>query len=143
MPAPGPCTAAVGTTVGVSVTVTFVVSFSIGVLVAYVLGYISRRSNQSSHKPSSHADPSTVHVVGINTEKRDAMAMGTKTAHEAQLSSTVHEVDTNKNMKRDAMEMNTCGTHVSSIVNDEVGSNKDMRRDAMELGAITAYGTHH
>ncbi|KAL5494351.1 hypothetical protein EMCRGX_G015665 [Ephydatia muelleri] len=81
-------------------------------------------------------------TLGTSTEKRDDMAMGTKTAHEAQISSTVHEVDTNKNMKRDAMEMGTCGTHVSSIVNDEVGSNKDMRRDAMELGTNTAYGTH-
>ena len=54
------CTAAVGTTVGVSVTVTFVVSFSMGVLVASVLCYISRRSKESSHKPSSHIDPATV-----------------------------------------------------------------------------------
>ena len=58
------CTAAVGssigTAVGVSVPVTFVVSFSMGVLVASVLFYISRRSKESSHKPSSHADPATV-----------------------------------------------------------------------------------
>ena len=55
----GLCTAAVGssigTAVGVSVSVTFVVSFSMGVLVASVLCYISRRSKESSHKPSSHA----------------------------------------------------------------------------------------
>ena len=124
MPAAGPCTTAVGsvlgTAVGMSVSITFVVSFTMGVLVASVLCYISRRSKESSHKPSSYADPSPVHVVGTNTEKRDAMAMGTKTAHEAQISSTVHEVDTNKNMKRDAMEIgtkhcmwNTCFIHCS------------------------------
>ena len=40
-----------------------------------------------------------IYGVGTNTEKRDAMAMGTKNAHEAQISSTVQEVDTNKNMR--------------------------------------------
>ena len=40
-----------------------------------------------------------IYGVGTNTEKRDATAMGTKNAHEAQISSTVHEVDTNKNMR--------------------------------------------
>ena len=87
------CTAAVGssigTTVGVSVSVTFVVSFSMGMLVASVLCYISRtRSKESSHKPSSLADPATVY----------------------------DEVGTNKKMRGDAMEMNTntsYGTHVS------------------------------
>ena len=89
----GPCTAAVGssigTAVGVSVSVTFVVSFSMGVLVASVLCYISRRSKESSHKPSSHTDPAA----------------------------TVYdEVGSNKKMKGDAMEMNTntaYGSHVS------------------------------
>ena len=89
----GPCTAAVGssigTAVGVSVSVTFVVSFSMGVLVASVLCYISRRSKESSHKPSSHTDPAA----------------------------TVYdEVSSNKKMKGDAMEMNTntaYGSHVS------------------------------
>ena len=54
----------IGTAVGVSVSVTFVVSFSMGVLVASVLCYISRRSKESSHKPSSHADPATVYDEG-------------------------------------------------------------------------------
>ena len=72
------CTAAVdssiGKAVGVSVSVTFVVSFSMGVLVASVLCYISRRSKESSHKPSSHADPATVYdKVGTNKKlKEDA-----------------------------------------------------------------------
>ena len=86
------CTAAVGssigTAVGVSVSVTYVVSFSMGVLVASVLCYISRGSKESSHKPSSHADPATVY----------------------------DEVGTNKKMKGDVMEMNTnaaYGSHVS------------------------------
>ena len=110
------CTAAVGTAVGVSVSVTFVVSFSMGVLVAYVLGYISRRSKESSHKPSSHADPATVYEVG-----------------------------TNKKMKGDAMEIdaNTAyGSHVSSTVYDEVGDNKKRKGDAMEMNTNTAYESH-
>ena len=77
----------IGTAVGVSVSVTFVVS-SMGVLVASVLCYISRGSKESSHKPSSHADPATVY----------------------------DEVGTNKKMKGDVMEMNTntaYGSHVS------------------------------
>ena len=85
------CTAAVGssigTAVGVSVSVTFVVS-SMGVMVASALCYISRRSKESSHKSSSHADPATVY----------------------------DEVGTNKKIKGDAMEMNTntsYGSHVS------------------------------
>ena len=71
-----------------SVSVTFVVSFSVGVLVASVLCYLSRRSKETSHKPSSHADPATVY----------------------------DEVGTNKKMMGDAMEMNTntaYGSHVS------------------------------
>ena len=110
------CQAAVGTAVGVSVSVTFVVSFSMGVLVAYVLGYISRRSKESSCKPSSHANPATVHEVG-----------------------------TNKKMKGDAMEIdaNTAyGSHVSSTVYDEVGNNKKRKGDAMEMNTNTAYGSH-
>ena len=68
------CTAAVGsaigTAVGMSVSVTFVMSFSMGVLVASVLSYISRRSEESSHKPSSNADPATVYdEVGTNKNK--------------------------------------------------------------------------
>ena len=60
---------------GVSVSVTFVVSFSMEVLVASVLCYISRRSKESSHKPSSHADPATMYdEVGPNKKmKGDAM----------------------------------------------------------------------
>ena len=81
------CTAAVGssigTAVGVSVSVTFVVSFSMGVLVASVLCYISRRSKDSSHKPSSLADPATVYdEVGSNKKmKGDSMEMNTNTAY--------------------------------------------------------------
>ena len=65
----------IGTAVGVSVSVTFVVvSFSMGVLVASVLCYISeRRSKESSHKPSSHVDPSTMYEVSTNKKlKEDA-----------------------------------------------------------------------
>ena len=87
------CTAAVGSSigiaVGVSVSVTFVVFFSMGVSVASVLCYISRRSKESSHKPSSHADP---------------------------VATVYDEVGTNKKMMGDAMEMNTntaYGSHVS------------------------------
>ena len=87
------CTAAVGssigTAVGVSVSVTFVVSFSMGVLVASVLCYISRRSKESSHKPSSHADPvATVYdEVGTNKKMRgDAMGMNTNTAYGSHVS---------------------------------------------------------
>ncbi|KAL5494322.1 hypothetical protein EMCRGX_G015629 [Ephydatia muelleri] len=92
MPAAGPCTAAVGssisTAVGVSVSVTFVVSFSMGVLVASVLCYISRRSKESSHKPSSYADPATVYdEVGTNKKrKEDAMEMSTNTAYGTHIS---------------------------------------------------------
>eukprot|EP00731_Ephydatia_muelleri_P033049 Em0025g5a len=109
------CQVAVGTAVGVSFSVTFVASFSMGVLVAYVLGYISR-SKESSHKPSSHANPATVHEVG-----------------------------TNKKMKGDAMEIdaNTAyGSHVSSTMYDEVGNNKKRKGDAMEMNTNTAYGSH-
>ena len=94
-----------------------------------------------THKPSLPVDPSVVHVVGINTEKRDTMAMVTNNAHEAHISSILHEVDTNKNMKRDAMEMGTntaYGSHIASIVHDEVSSNKDIRRDAVKLGTNAA-----
>ena len=83
---------------------------------AYVLGYISRRSKESSHKPSSHADPATV-----------------------------HDMVTNKKMKGDAMEIdaNTAyGSHVSSTVYDEVGTSKKMRGDAIEMNTNTAYGSH-
>ena len=71
------------TAVGVSVSVTFVVSFSLGVLVASVLGYISRRSTGTSHKPSSHDDPATVHdEVGTNmTIKGAVMEIDTNTAY--------------------------------------------------------------
>eukprot|EP00731_Ephydatia_muelleri_P009705 Em0005g291a len=92
MPAAGPCTATVGTAVGiaigVSVSVTFVVSFSMGVLVASVLCYISRRSKESSHKPSSYADPTTVYdEVGTNKKrKEDAMEMSTNTAYGTHIS---------------------------------------------------------
>ena len=81
------CTATVGssigTAVGVSVSVTYVVSFSMGVLVASVLCYISRGSKESSHKPSSHADPTTVYdEVGTNKKmKGDVMEMNTNTAY--------------------------------------------------------------
>ena len=50
---------------------------------AYVLCYISRRSKESSHKPSSHADPTTVYDEVSNNKKmkRDAMEMKTNTAY--------------------------------------------------------------
>ena len=65
----------IGTAVGVSVSVIFVVS-SMGVLVvASVLCYISRRSKESSHKPSPHADPATVNEEVGSNKKRDAMEM--------------------------------------------------------------------
>ena len=87
------CTAAVGssigTAVGVSVSVTFVMSFSMGVLAASVLCYISRRSKESSHKPSSLADPAaTVYdEVGTNEKMRgDAMEMNTNTAYGSRVS---------------------------------------------------------
>ena len=89
------CTAAVGsaigTAVGVSLSVTFVVAFSMGVLVASVLGYISRRSKNSSHKPSAHSDPATVHdEVGTNKKMRgDAMEMNTNTAYETHFTRTL------------------------------------------------------
>ena len=81
------CTAAVGssigTAVGVSASVTFVVFFSMGVLVASVLCYISRRSKESSHKPSSHTDPAATvyNEVGTNKMRGDAMEMNTNTAY--------------------------------------------------------------
>ncbi|KAL5494350.1 hypothetical protein EMCRGX_G015664 [Ephydatia muelleri] len=92
MPAAGSCTATVGSSIsiaiGVSVSVTFVVSFSMGVLVASVLCYISRRSKESSHKPSSYADPTTVYdEVGTNKKrKEDAMEMNTNTAYGTHIS---------------------------------------------------------
>ena len=86
------CTAAVGssigTAVGVSVSVTFVVYFSMGVLVASVLCCISRSSKESSHKPSSHADPATV-FYDFGTNKKmtgDAMEMNTNTAYGSHVS---------------------------------------------------------
>ena len=48
----------------------------------------------------------------------------------------------NKDMRRDAMELGTntaYGTHVSST---EVGSNKDVKTDAVKLGTNAAYGSH-
>ena len=81
------CTAAVGSSigiaVGVSVSVTFVVSFSMGVLVASVLCYISRRSKESSHKPSSHTDPAATvyNEVGTNKMRGDTMEMNTNAAY--------------------------------------------------------------
>ena len=108
------CTTAVGTAVGVSVSVTFVVSFSMGVLVASVLCYLSRRSKESSHKPSSHA--ATVHDMGTNKKmKGDAMEIDANTAY---------------------------GSHVSATVYDEVGNNKKRKGDAMEMNTNTAYGSH-
>ena len=82
------CIATVGTAVGVSVSVTFVVSFFMGVLVASVLGYISRRSKETSHKPISLADPTTVYdEVGTNKKMRgDAMEMNTNTAYGSHVS---------------------------------------------------------
>ncbi|KAL5494338.1 hypothetical protein EMCRGX_G015651 [Ephydatia muelleri] len=82
-----PCTAAgdssIGTAAGVSVSVTFMVSFSMGVLAASVLCYISRRSKESSHKPSSYADPATVYdEVGTKKKmKGDTVKMNTNTAY--------------------------------------------------------------
>ena len=86
------CTAAVdssiGTVVGVSVSVTFVVSFSMGVLVASVLCYISRKSKESSHKPSTFVDPANVYgEVGSNKKmKGNTMMMNTKTAYGSHIS---------------------------------------------------------
>ena len=85
------CTAAVGssigTAVGVSVSVTVVVSFSMGVLVASVLCYISRRSKESSHKPSSHTDPAATAYDEVGSNKKtDAMEMNTNTAYESHVS---------------------------------------------------------
>ena len=74
------CTVAVG----VSVSVIIVVSFSMGVLAASVLCYISRRSKESSHKPSPHADPA-------NEMKGDVMEMGTNTAYGSHVSPTAYE----------------------------------------------------
>ena len=112
----GSCTAAVGTAiataVGVSISVTFVLSFSMGVLVAYLLGYFSRRSKESSHKPSS---PAAVRDMGTNKKMKGDM--GVNTAYESPVSSTVYdEVGNNKKRKEDAMEMNintAYGSHVS------------------------------
>ena len=52
-------------------------------MVAYVLGYISRRSKESSHKSSSHADTASINdEVGSNKRmKGDAMEMNTNTAY--------------------------------------------------------------
>ena len=74
--------------VGVSVSVTFVVSFSMGVLVASVLCYISKRSKESSHKPSTFADPATVYgEVGSNKKmKGNIMMMNTNTAYGTHIS---------------------------------------------------------
>ena len=96
MVATDPGTAAVGSSIGiatgVSVSVTFVVSFSMGMLVASVLCYISRRSKESSHKPSSHAEPGTVYDKAGSTKKRDAMEMNTNTAYGSYVSQS-HEGD--------------------------------------------------
>ena len=83
-----PVHSTIATAVGVSVSVTFVVSFSMGVLVASVLCYISRRSKESSHKPSSHADPATVYdKVGSNKKvKGDAVEMDTNVAYGSHVS---------------------------------------------------------
>ena len=49
-------------------------------MVANGLGYISRRSKESSHKSSSHADPASINdEVGSN--KRMTMEMNTNTAY--------------------------------------------------------------
>ena len=72
---------AIGTAVGVSVSVTFVVSFTTGVLVASVLCYISRGCKDSSHNPSTHADPATVYGDVGSTKKRDAVEMNANTAY--------------------------------------------------------------
>ena len=96
MVAADPGTAAVvssiGTAVGVSVSVTFVVSFTMGVLVASVLCYISRRSKESLHNPSSHADPATVYDEVGSTKKRDAVEMNRNTAYGSYMSQS-HEGD--------------------------------------------------
>ena len=52
---------------------------SMGVLVASVLCYISRRSKESSHKPSSHTDPAATAYDEVGSNKKtDAMEMNTK-----------------------------------------------------------------
>ena len=83
-----------------------------------------------------------IYGVGTSTEKRDAMAMGTKNAHEAQISSILREVNTNNNMRR-GIDINIAyRTYVSSTMHDEVGSNKDVKTDAVKLGTNAAYGSH-
>ena len=74
---------AIGTAVGVSVSVTFVVSFSLGVLMASVLCYISKRATGTSYKSSSQADPATVYDE-VDTNKKmkgDVMDLGANTAY--------------------------------------------------------------
>ena len=83
------CTAAGGSSFGTAVGVSVSVVFSMGVLVASVLCYISRRYKESSHKPSSHADPAvTVYgEVGSNKKmKGNTMMMNTNTAYGSHIS---------------------------------------------------------
>ena len=104
----------IGTAVGVSVSVTFVVSFFMGALVVSVLCYISRRSNESSHKPSSCGGPATEYEMGTNKKmKEDVLKLNTNTTYG---SPTVHEVGTNKEMEGDVMEMSANTSYVSYIV---------------------------
>ena len=55
---------------------------------AYVLSYISRRSKESSHKPSTFADPATVYgEVGSNKKmKGNTIMMNTNTAYGSHIS---------------------------------------------------------
>ena len=129
----------IGTAVGVSVSVASVVSFSMGVLAASVLCYISRKSKESSHKPSSCGDPATVYEVGTNKKmKEDVFELNTNNTYG---SPTVQEVGTNKEMERDVLELNTntaYGSHVSSTVH-EVDTNKEMEGDVVKMRANTSY----
>ena len=83
------CTAAVGSSIGTAVVgVSVLCGVFLYVLVAYVLCYISRRSKESSYKPSSLADPVTVYdEVGTNKKmKGDAMEMNANTAYRSHVS---------------------------------------------------------
>ena len=121
---PGPSilsadTAAVGSSIGtaasVSVSVTFVMSFSMGMLAASVLCYISRRSKESSHKPSPHADPAANLCKMGNNKKMEegVLELKTNTAYGTHVTSNVHEVGTNKKMEEDVMEIKANTSYVT------------------------------
>ncbi|KAL5494198.1 hypothetical protein EMCRGX_G015481 [Ephydatia muelleri] len=129
----------IGAAVGVSVSVAFVVYFCMGVLAASVLCYISRKSKESSHKPSSCGDPATVYEVGTNKKmKEDVFELNTNNTYG---SPTVQEVGTNKEMERDVLELNTNTAYGSPTVH-EVDTNQTMKEDVLELNPSIAYGSY-